>query len=104
MVWSSLALEGMEISVGGGFVAAATEKCMCWKKLRGTRIPRKRIDSPPSNNQNTGMARDTRGMAWEEIAWIPVIGNDLSEKMTHKRKKMGVINVMALSKCSAKKK
>ncbi len=39
MVWSSLALEGMDISVGGGgFAAAATEKCMRWK-IVGARIP-----------------------------------------------------------------
>ncbi len=39
MAWWLLASEGMEISIGGGgFAAAATEKCMRWK-IVGTRIP-----------------------------------------------------------------
>jgi hypothetical protein len=66
------------------------------EKKYGTRIPRKRIYSPPSNNQNTIVARDTRRTMWEEMVWIPVIGNDLSKKMTHKTKKMAVINVITL--------
>ena len=78
----------MEISIGGGICGG-----------RETRIPRKKIDSPPKNNQNTGMARDTRGTAWEEMAWIPVIGNDLTQKkMTHKTNKWAVINVITFLK------
>jgi hypothetical protein len=58
---------------GGGFAVLATEKCMRWKIVR-TRIPWK-IDSPPSNNKNTGMAMGYRGQGMEkqETAWIPVI-------------------------------
>jgi hypothetical protein len=55
------------------FAASATEKGMRWKIVR-TRIPRE-IDSPPSNNKNTGVAMGYRGrgVRKQETVWIPVI-------------------------------